>query len=180
MREFKRLNRELKCKGAIINFYTDTIETPTGKLVKWDYIGHNGAAAVVPVSKDGNIIMVKQFRNALDRYTLEIPAGALNNVNEPSITCAARELEEETGYRSTDLEYLITVNTAVAFCNEVIDIYVATNLIKTEQNLDEDEFVEIEEHSIESLVDKIYNAEIKDSKTTSALLAYYNKYCRDK
>ena len=69
--------------------------------------------------------MVRQYRNALDRYTLEIPAGALDEVGEPGIECASRELEEETGYRSENLEWLITLRTTVAFCNEKIEVYVA-------------------------------------------------------
>lgn len=90
-----------------------------------DFIHHDGAAAVVPVMDDGKILMVTQYRNALERDTLEIPAGKLDAPGEPGIECASRELEEETGYRSEDLEWLITLRTTVAFCDEKIDIYVA-------------------------------------------------------
>ena len=91
--------------------------------------------------------------------------------------CAARELEEETGYRASHLELLITVATTVAFCNEVIDVYLATDLTKTCQHLDENEFVEVESYSIEELVDMVLHRKIQDSKTVSAILAYYGKYC---
>ena len=175
--EFKRLNRELVYHGAIVDFYKDTVQVPNGNIVEWDFIGHKGAAAVVPVREDGKILMVRQYRNALDRYTLEIPAGGLNGASEPTKDAAARELEEETGYRSEDLELLITIRTTVAFCNEKIDIYVAKNLIKSEQHLDEDEFINVEAHSVEELGRMIFDGKIEDSKTIAAVMSYKDKYC---
>ena len=147
---FKRLNRELMYHGVIVDFYKDTVQVPNGNVVEWDFIGHKGAAAVVPVREDGKLLMVRQYRNALDRETLEIPAGGLNG-EEPTKDAAARELEEETGYQSEDLELLITLRTTVAFCNEKIDIYVARNLKKGEQHLDEDEFIHAEAYTVEEL-----------------------------
>lgn len=176
MGEFKRIARELVYEGSIINFCKDTVITPEGKEVKWDFIDHKGAAAIIPVCSNGNILMVKQYRNALDQYTLEIPAGGLNGNEEHTKIAALRELEEETGYRSNDAEFLLSIRTAVAFCNEKIDIYVATDLIKSEQNLDEDEFIEVYEFSVEDLLFKIFSGEIEDTKTISAILSYYCKY----
>lgn len=175
--EFKRLNRELVYHGAIVDFYKDTVQVPNGNIVAWDFIGHKGAAAVVPVREDGKILMVRQYRNALDRYTLEIPAGGLNGTSEPTKDAAARELEEETGYRSEELELLITIRTTVAFCNEKIDIYVAKNLIKSEQHLDEDEFINVEAYSVEELCRMIFEGKIEDSKTIAAVMSYKDKYC---
>lgn len=173
----KRINRELKYKGAIVNFYEDSIELPNGKIVHWDYVEHpKGAAAVVAVQEDGKLLMVKQYRNALDRYTLEIPAGARDSVNEPTIICAARELEEETGFRCDNLEFLISLKTTVAFCNELIDVYVARELIPSKQNLDADEFIDIEAHGLDQVCQWIYEGEIQDSKTVAAVMAYKNKY----
>lgn len=174
--EFKRLSRDLVRHGAIIDYYQDTIQVPNGNVVKWDFIGHKGAAAVVPVTEDGKILMVRQYRNALDRYTLEIPAGGLNGAEEPTIQAAARELEEETGYISKDLELLISIRTTVAFCNEKIDIYVANNLKRGHQNLDEDEFIDVEAYRIETLMEKIYDCTIQDAKTICAIMAYARKY----
>ena len=174
--DFKRLSRDLVCHGAIIDYYQDTVQVPNGNVVKWDFIGHKGAAAVVPVTDDGKILMVRQYRNALDRYTLEIPAGGLNGVDEPTRQAAACELEEETGYASQDLELLISIRTTVAFCNEKIDIYVAQNLVKSEQNLDEDEFINVEACAVEDLMEKIYDCTIEDSKTICAIMAYARKY----
>lgn len=174
--EFKRLSRDLVYKGSIIDYYKDTVQVPNGNIVKWDFIGHKGAAAVVPVREDGKLLMVRQYRNALDRETLEVPAGGLNSSEEPTLHAAARELEEETGYRSEELELLISIRTTVAFCNEKIDIYVAKNLQKSEQHLDEDEFINVEAYSVEELIEKIYSLEIQDSKTICAIMSYAHKY----
>lgn len=174
--EFKRLSRDLVFAGSIIDYYKDTVQVPNGNVVKWDFIGHKGAAAVVPVTEDGKILMVRQYRNALDRYTLEIPAGGLNGADEPTKTAAARELEEETGYRSEDVEFLVSIYTTVAFCNEKIDIYVAKNLIQSSQNLDEDEFINVEAYTVAELKEMIYNSVIMDSKTICAIMTYASKY----
>ena len=170
-----RLKRELQCEGAITKYYKDTVQLPNGNTAVWDFVGHNGAAAAVAVLDDGRLLMVTQYRNALDRYTLEIPAGGLEP-NEPTIDAAARELEEETGYTCGKIEKLITIRTTVAFCNEKIDIYLATELKKTHQHLDADEFVNVKPYTLEELEDMIYSGKIEDSKTIAAILAYKNKY----
>lgn len=176
MEKYERINRELVHKGAIIDYYQDTIKIPNGNIAKWDYIKHKGAAAVVAVKDDGKLLMVRQFRNALDRETLEIPAGGLNGVDEPTDIAAARELEEEAGYTAGKLELLISIRTTVAFCDEKIDVYVATDLKRSKQHLDEDEYLDVETYSIEELIQMVYDCKIQDGKTVAALLAYYNKY----
>ena len=177
MENYERLGRELIHKGAIIDYYQDTIRVSNGNVVKWDLIDHKGAAAVVAVQDDGRLLMVRQYRNALDRETLEIPAGGLNSVDEPTDVAAARELEEETGYVAGKLELLLTLRTTVAFCNEKIDIYLATDLKPGKQHLDEDEFLNAESYDLEELVQMIYDCKIQDGKTVSAILAYKEK-CR--
>lgn len=174
MSEFKRLKREKVQHGHIINMYTDTMQLPNGKEVEWDFIEHKGAAAIIPVDKDGNIIMVRQYRNAIEKYSLEIPAGGLNP-GEDMKTCAERELEEETGYFTKKAEHLIDLYTTVAFCNEKIGIYYTNDLIPTKQNLDEDEFVNIEKYSLDQLVQFIFDGVIDDAKTIAGLLAYKTK-----
>ena len=173
--EFKRLNRELVYHGAIVDFYKDTVQVPNGNVVEWDYIGHKGAAAVVPVREDGKLLMVRQYRNALDRYTLEIPAGGLNGSDEPTRDAAARELEEETGYACGRLEKLLSLKSTVAFCDEFIDVYLATELVPGKQHLDEDEFIELEACDLDELLEKIYAGKIQDAKTVAAILAYANR-----
>lgn len=174
--KFERIERRLVAKGAIVDYYHDIVKVPNGNIVTWDFIWNKGAAAVVPVREDGKIIMVRQYRNAIDRETIEIPAGGLNYPQERTRDAAARELEEETGYKTEDLDLLISVKTTVAFCNENIDIYVAKNLKPSKQNLDEDEFINVEAYSVDELCEMIYAGKIEDSKTISAIMSYKNKY----
>jgi len=178
MEEFIRLDRKLVHKGKIFEYYQDTVKIPNGNEVIWDFIKHKGAAAVVPVMEDGKILMVSQWRNALDRYTLEIPAGGLNlDGMEPTITAARRELEEETGYKTEeDLEFLISIIPVGAYSSEKIDIFVARNLVKSVQNLDDDEFISVQAMSIDEITKMIYEGSIKDSKTISAIMSYKDKY----
>ena len=174
MGEFKRLGRELSYQGKILKVYTDRVQV-NGHESNWDYVHHNGGAAVVPVTKEGKILMVKQYRNAIDRYTLEIPAGALDSINESGFACVARELEEETGYRSEHIEWLVTTHSWVAFTNEKVEIYVAKDLIPSKQKFDEEESIELETYTITELKEKIFKGEITDSKTVAGLLAYIVK-----
>ena len=180
MEKFERIDRQLVAKGTIIDYYHDIVKVPNGNVVTWDFIGNKGAAAVIPVKEDGKIIMVRQYRNAIDRETLEIPAGGLNYPEEPTLEAAARELEEETGFKTDNLEFLISIKTTVAFCNENIDIYVAKNLKSSKQNLDEDEFLEVKKYDVEDLISRIFSGEITDSKTIAAILAYKEKYGKNK
>ncbi len=165
-----RLDRQLKYQGTILKIYEDTV-LANGHEAHWDFIHHDGAAAVLPVTEDGKILMVRQYRNALDRETLEIPAGKLDEPDEPKIECAYRELEEETGFRSENLEYLISINTTVAFCNEAIDIFVARNLIPSHQHLDEDEVIDVEAWELSDLLQLIYDGKLTEGKTVAALCA---------
>ena len=141
-----RLDRQLKYQGNILKIYEDTV-LANGHEAHWDYIHHDGAAAVLPVTSD-----------------------------EPKIECAYRELEEETGFRTEKLEYLMSINTTVAFCDEAIDIFVAHNLIPSHQHLDEDEVIEVEAWELKDLEEMIYTGKITDGKTIAALMAYGRKY----
>lgn len=173
MERVKRLDRKLFHKASIFELYKDTMQISEGKTAEWEFIKHRGAAAVLPVLENGKILMVRQFRESIDRDTLEIPAGGLDSDDEPTIVAAARELEEETGFRAgKELEFLISVRTAPAYCNEKIDVYLATNLIRTEQKLDDGEYIQVEEWDLDDLIAMIYSGEIQDCKTVGSLLAY--------
>lgn len=171
-----RINRELIHKGSIIELYRDTIEIngDKDKVTHFDFIKHKGAAAMIPVAADGKIYMVRQYRNAIDQYTLEIPAGGLNAGEDPKI-CAIRECEEETGHKAGEVFHLLDLYTTVAFCNEKIGIYYTTGLTPSVQNLDEDEFVTVEKYSIEELTALILTGKITDAKTIAGLMAYKAK-----
>ena len=164
----KRMKRELVMKGTILDVYKDTMELPNGKTEEWDFVSHRkGAAAVVAVREDGKLLMVRQYRNALERMT------------EDTKVCAARELEEETGYRSENLSFLLSLRTTVAFCDEFIDVYLARDLVKSTQHLDEGEAIDVEAHDVDELCEMIYAGKIQDSKTVSAILAYKNLLNKD-
>lgn len=175
MEPYKRINRTLVKKGSLIDYYNDTIQINDTKQVTFDFIDHHGASAMIPVDEDGRILMVRQYRNAVDEFSLEIPAGGLNK-GEDSKTCAIRECEEETGYKAGETHHLIDVYTTVAFSNEKICIYYTKELTPTNQNLDEDEFVTPERHTMEELIQMIFDGTIKDSKTIAGILAYKSKF----
>jgi len=174
--DIRRVRRERMYQGTVIDVYRDYMEFSNGNREEWDYIHHRGAAAVLPVLDDGRLIMVRQYRNALEKFIIELPAGGLDDPEEPGIVCAARELEEETGYRSENLEWLITVRTTAALSNEKIDIFVAKNLIPSRQHLDPNEFVEVEAYTLDELKQMIFAGEIEDSKTVAAIMTYAAKY----
>ena len=100
-------------------------------------------------------------------------------MTEDTKVCAARELEEETGYRSENLSFLLSLRTTVAFCDEFIDVYLARDLVKSEQHLDEGEAIDVETHDVDELCEMIYAGKIQDSKTVSAILAYKNLLNKD-
>ena len=172
--KIKRLNRELVYKGSILDIYNDTMDVGNGKIEQWDFVAHRkGAACIVPVLPDGKILMVRQYRNAIERDTLEVPAGARDSVTEDTMVCAIRELEEETGYKSNKVSKLLELRTTVAFCNEMVDVYLAEDLyLAGEQQLDDAEDIRVEAHELSELLEMIYNGKMQDAKTVAAILAY--------
>lgn len=160
-------------QGKIINLRIDTVELPDKKYSKREIVEHPGAVAIVPITKDNKIVMVRQFRKSVEDVLLEVPAGKLEIGEEP-FECAKRELLEETGYRSNELEYLFKFYTSPGFSNEIISIYIAKNLVKDVARPDEDEYIEIEEYDINDLINMIKNEEIKDAKTIVSILSVKN------
>ena len=175
MRRYEKIEQRLMHQGKVVGFYEDIVKLPSGKVVTWDLVKHKGAAAVVPVTDKGNILLVKQYRNALDQETLEIPAGGIEP-GETGLECVTREIEEETGYRAGRMEHLMTIITAIVFCDEKIPIYVAFDLKISHQNLDEDEFIDVQEYTPEQIKEMIFDGRIIDAKTISGVLGYLQKY----
>ena len=179
MSEFKKkiklVSRDLKYKGTIMDIYDDTVEVD-GHITHWDYMGKCDAAAIIPVLENGNILMVRQYRLAVDEWTLELPAGKLDSVDEDYLVCARRELEEEAGCKSDDINFLCDVYTASAFCSEIVRIFLATNLKKGIQHFDRDEEVAVEEWTPENLKKEIYEGRLKDGKTVAGLMTYFTKF----
>lgn len=176
---YERIDRQLVRTGAITEIYEDTISLPDGRIEKWDLVDHVGAAAVVAVLDDGSIVMVRQWRNPNQEEMPEIPAGKLDSREEPTALAAARELEEETGFRAGSLEKLVTFRPTVAYSSEKIDIYLATQLTRGEQHLDADEFLGVEKWPVSDVVRGIYDGTIEDGKTIAGILAYLYRAQKD-
>ena len=160
--------------GKIINLRIDTVTLPNGKEAKREIVEHPGAVAVVPLLPDGRIIMVRQYRHAVGKALLEIPAGKLDRGEIPE-QCAARELEEETGYACNQLRSLTSVWTTPGFSDEIIHIYAAENLQKKVQNLDEDEFLQIVKIPIRTARMLFEHGFFEDAKTVCALGYYFSR-----
>lgn len=175
MQGYEKIKQKLVHQGKVVSFYEDIVKLPNGKVVTWDLVKHRGAAAVIPVTDRGTVLLVKQYRNALDCDTLEIPVGGIEP-GETALDCVRREIEEETGYRAGNMEHLMTIITAIGFCNEKIPIYVATDLKPSDQHLDEDEFIDVKEYSLQIVREMIFDGQIVDAKTISGILGYMDKY----
>ncbi len=172
MEKFKILNKRRIHKGHIVDFYEYDMQVPNGNQTQWDIISHKGAAAILPIEEDGRIIMVRQYRGAIDDLLLEIPAGGRDRIDEDFKDCAARELEEEIGYRSDDIRHLLDYHTAAAYTSEKIEIFYTRQLIPSHQNLDENEFVQIERYTLDELIRMIADGQITDGKSIAAIMAY--------
>ena len=158
--------------GKVVTLNVDTVQLPNGVTIDLETIRHPGAAAVVPIKDDGTVVLIRQFRHAAGGFIYEIPAGKLSPGEDP-LHCAARELEEEVGYRASSFELLSSIFTAPGFADEVIHVYRATGLTKGRQQLDRDEVLEIVEMPLEQAIKRIQDGTIRDGKTIVGLQAVY-------
>lgn len=170
--QYKVLNSKEAYTGKLVKVTVDTVQMPDGKeALRETVIRGKNAAAVLPVDQDGKIILVRQYRHAYKEMLLEIPAGVLEEGEEPSAG-VLRELEEETGKIAKKLTYICTLYPTVGYCREEISLYIATDLQEGKQNLDPDEFIEIERYTPQEAVDMIHQGKIRDAKTVAAIFAY--------
>lgn len=169
----KKISSENVFRGRLLDVYRDRVQLPNGHESAREYIKHVGAACVVPVDDDGNVIIEKQFRYPFDSVLTEIPAGKLDSKQEPHLDAALRELKEETGYSAKEMIYLGEFYPTCAYSDEIIHMYLAKGLEKGEQRLDEDEFVGVEKKPLKELVDDIMQGRIADGKTQTAILKAY-------
>jgi ADP-ribose pyrophosphatase len=158
--------------GKVVTLNVDTVQLPNGVTIDLETIRHPGAAAVVPMKDDGTVVLIRQFRHAAGGFIYEIPAGKLSPGEDP-LHCAARELEEEVGYRAASFELLSSIFTAPGFADEVIHVYKASGLIKGRQQLDHDEVLEIVEMPLTAAMERIVDGTIRDGKTIVGLQAVY-------
>ncbi len=156
--------------GKVVSLHLQEVELPNGKMAKREIIKHPGAVAIIAITDENKIVMVEQFRKALERIIVEIPAGKLEKGEEPA-DCARRELEEETGYECRNLELLVSFYTSPGFADEIVHVYIAKGLVKKENAaaLDEDEFVNLEELTLDEAIEYIKEQKIYDAKTVFAV-----------
>ncbi|MGL4343743.1 MAG: NUDIX hydrolase [Cellulosilyticaceae bacterium] len=175
----KLIHRQEVYKGKIFSVAEDTIEFEDGHRAKWDMVIHNGAAAVVPLTEKNEVVLVRQYRNATDGVVLEIPAGKLEEGEDP-LECARRELEEEIGYKAECVKKICAMYSAIGFSNEKLHVYQANGLVKSQQKLDQDEFIEVCTYPIEQVVDMIHRGEIQDGKTIVGVLSVFCEQLKKK
>lgn len=164
--EEKTIATEHIFDGKIVSLRIDEVTLPNGKTSKRELIGHPGGVAIIAVTEEGKLILVEQYRKPMDKTTIELPAGKREKGEEPIVT-AHRELEEETGYTCEKLELVHSFYTSPGFADELLFLYEAIGLQKLEDSapLDEDEFVELMEVTIEEAIEMMKDGRIQDAKT---------------
>lgn len=160
--------------GRVLHVYCDDIVRPDGKPSKREYARHNGAVCVVPLTDEGEVICVKQYRYAVGKTMLEIPAGKLDYIGEDRLDAAIRELREETGAIAQSVVHIGDILTSPAIVSERISMYLAEGLTFTDTDYDDGEFIEIIKMPLPELVDMIMRGEIEDAKTQTAVLKVWN------
>ncbi|MGF7532722.1 ADP-ribose pyrophosphatase [Bacillus mexicanus] len=168
--EEKTIAKEQIFSGKVIDLYVEDVELPNGKESKREIVKHPGAVAILAVTEEGKMILVKQFRKPLERTIVEIPAGKLEKGEEPEYT-ALRELEEETGYTAKKLTKITAFYTSPGFADEIVHVFLAEELsvLEEKRELDEDEFVEVMEVTLEDALKLVESREVYDAKTAYAI-----------
>lgn len=165
----KKLHSEEIFHGKILRITVDTVELENGKTAKREIVHHHGGSGVVPLTADGQVYLVRQFRYAFRRELFEIPAGKLEPGEDPLET-ARRELMEECGLTAERFMDLRPIYPSVGYDNEIIHMYLATGLHETEAQPDEDEFLDLVKIPLDEAIGMIEKGEILDGKTVAALL----------
>jgi ADP-ribose pyrophosphatase len=155
-------------KGRVFNMFQETVTLPNGASIKLDVIRHPGAAAIVPLTRSNTVIMLEQYRHAVGGTIWEIPAGTLGDKESPLI-CAQRELTEETGYTAASWQKLGEITPLPGYSDERIQIFLATDLSISAQNLDADEVLEVREVAFTEALNMISTGVIQDAKTMCGL-----------
>ena len=162
----KTINHRTMYEGKLLHVYYDEVDI-AGETYRREIVEHPGAAAIIPVTEDREILFVKQYRYPIKQALLEIPAGKLACGEDPGV-CAVRELEEETGCIGT-LRKIGIIYTTPGFCNEKIYLYIADHLVYTHQHLDDGEYLDIVKIPLKEVFQMVHEGKITDAKTLSAL-----------
>jgi ADP-ribose pyrophosphatase len=165
---FELLHSDTLLKGRAFAIRRDTMRTPDGRETKFDIIEHGGSVVIVPVDADGNILFVRQYRHATGRDLLELPAGTLDEGEDPDV-CAAREIREETGFAAAALERLGQFYLAPGYSTEFMVVYLARDLRHDPLEADADEFISVERVPVDRAMDMARRGEVPDAKSLAAL-----------
>ena len=158
-------------RGRIVDLNLETVTLPNGATVELEIIHHPGASAVVPMKDATTVVLIRQYRHAVGGYIYEIPAGKLHPGEDPKV-CAARELEEEIGYRAATFEHLLSFYTTPGFTDETIHVFAAFDLEPGAHQREQDEFLEVVPFPLSRVLGMIRDGEIKDGKTIAAVLFF--------
>jgi ADP-ribose pyrophosphatase len=159
--------------GRLLDVRCDTVRLPNGQLATREYIVHPGAVMVVPILADGRLVVERQYRYPLGRVMLEFPAGKLEH-GEPALTCAVRELAEETGYRAAEWARAGVLHNAIAYSSEGIEVWFARGLTAGARGLDDEEFLDVSVATLEELMGLAQCGDLTDAKTLVGLLWLQN------
>ena len=154
--------------GKVFRLLKENITLDNGVTTDLEVIRHPGASAIVPLSRKGSLLLIKQYRHAIGDYIWEIPAGTLNQ-DETPLECAMRELSEETGFSAEVWNKLGETTPVPGYSDERIHIFLATELMPTTQRLDKDEMIDVQELRFDYAMQMIYSGLIQDSKTITGL-----------
>ncbi len=164
----KTISSEIKYKGKILNLRIDTVGSVNGESTR-EIVEHSGGAVVLPLFPNKNVIMIRQFRKPIERDVLEIPAGKIEQGESPEET-AFRELHEETGYMAKNMTLLTKMYPSVGYSEELLYIYLATDLEPGETDFDENEDIDSYSYHIDDLHEMVMEGKIQDAKTQVAIL----------
>lgn len=159
--------------GKIIKLELQTVELCNKNIAEREIVRHKGGVAVIPITENNEIIMVRQFRKPFDEDLLEVPAGKIEDDEKPEV-CAVRELKEETGYTADKISFINVMYPSPGYTDEKIYIYKAEGLKAGDLSLDEDEFLNVEKYSLKQAVEMVKNGVIKDAKSIIAILLLSN------
>ncbi len=172
--EEKTISSEMIYQGSIINLRKDKVSLDGDKTSFREIVEHKGGVGIAAITKEGKMVLVKQYRKAAEKALFEIPAGKLDKAGDEPISAAIRELKEETGYKAENLTLLTSFYTSVGFSDEIIYLFYANDLEPGEPCPDENEHIESFLFDIAELKEMIRNGKICDAKTIIAILMVEN------
>ena len=164
-----KISSEIIYQGSLLDVRRDQVRLPNGNTSSREWIKHPGAVCIIPQLPDNRIALIRQYRYPVQKEMIELPAGKLEENENPEI-CAKRELEEEIGYQTEKLTFLTHIHPAIGFADEVMGLYLAQNMVKTISKQDEDEFLELIPTDLNKAVQMVWNSEITDVKTIIGIL----------